>query len=97
MKKLNQPRDKKFKFVRLYLTELDKLWKLLEENCKSMEVIADQYKIEEFDELFGESGQTPQQKMLFETKEDGEIVLMILAIKSIFLQEENHWQVIIKT
>ncbi len=51
MKILNKSRDKKFKFVRLYLTDLDKLWKLLERNCKKMEVKADQYQIERFDEF----------------------------------------------
>jgi len=51
MKKLNQSRNKKFKFVRLYLTELNELWNLLEQNCKRMEVKADQYQIEKFDDF----------------------------------------------
>jgi len=51
MKKLHQSKDKKFKFVRLYLTELEELWNLLKQNCKRMEVKADRYQIERFDDF----------------------------------------------
>lgn len=51
MKKLNQSRNKKFKFVRLYLPELQELWNLLEQHGESLEVKADQYQIENFDDF----------------------------------------------